>query len=72
MVLLSNEGLESHSIFAFEHHADLLPTSAAVISLLSVNVEGFQEVESPGIELFPVLRLMQEIEMEEGSFPVVM
>ena len=66
------EGLESLSIFTLKHHTELLSASVAVISLLSVNVEGFQEVESPGIEHFPVLRLMGEWEMEGGSFPVIL
>ena len=66
------EGLESLSIFALEHHVELLPAIVAIISLLGVNVKGFQEVESPGIEHFPVLRLMGGIEMEGGRFPAVM
>ena len=59
------EGLKSLSIFTLQHHAELLPGSMAVISLLSVNVEGFQEVESPGLE-------HSSPQMEWGSFLVVM
>ena len=66
------EGLESLSTFALEHHAKLLPASVEVISLLNVDVEGFQEVKNPGIEHFLVLILIGRIEMERGSFPAVM
>ena len=35
------EGLEGSSIFTLKHHVDLLPASVAVVSLLTVDVEGF-------------------------------
>ena len=66
------EGLKSLSIFTLKHHAELLPASAVVISLLGINIEGFQEVNSPGIEQFLVLRLMRGVEIACGSFPAVM
>ena len=66
------EGLESLSIFSLKHHVELLPASVVVISLLSVNVEGFQEVNGPGIEHFPVVRLTGGVEIECGSFTAVM
>ena len=66
------EGLESLSIYALKHHVELLPAKAAVISPLNINVKGFPVVDSPGIEHFPVLRLMGGIKMEGGSFPAVM
>ena len=39
-----NEGLQSLSIFALKHHLQLLPACALVISLISVDVEGFQVI----------------------------
>ena len=39
-----NKGLESLSTFALEHHLQLLPDSALVISLISINVEGLQVI----------------------------
>ena len=64
---IAYEGLESLSIFALKHYAELLPASVAVVSLLGVDVEGFQEVKSPGIDHFPVLRLMGELKWKEGA-----
>ena len=48
-VILS-ECLESLSVFALEHHFQLLPSSLAVISFFSINVKGFQVVNCTGIE----------------------
>ena len=47
-----NEGLESLSIFA---HFKLLLAIVPVVNFFSINVEGFQIVDSPGVEDFPVL-----------------
>ena len=64
------EGLESLPVFTLEHHLKVLPASAAVISFLSINVEGFQVIYSPVIEDFPVLLTKGEIKIESGGFPV--
>ena len=66
------EGLESISIFTLKHYVELLPVRVAVISLFSVDVKGFQDINSPSVEHFPVLRLIGGVEIECGSFPVVM
>ena len=50
-----DEGLQSLSILPLTHHLELLPASTAVTSFLSIDVEGFQVIYSPGIEDFPVL-----------------
>ena len=50
-----NETLDSLSIFTLKHHLQLLPASAPVISLISINCEDLQVIKSPGIEDFPVL-----------------
>ena len=39
-----NEGLESLSIFSLKHDLQLLPACVPVVSLISINVEGFQVV----------------------------
>ena len=54
-------------MFALEHHFKLLPASVAVISFLSINVEGIQVMYSPGIEHFQVFQLMGELELNFGA-----
>ena len=39
-----DDGLESLSIFSLEHHLQLLPACVPVISLISIDVEGFQVI----------------------------
>ena len=39
-----SKGLESLSIFALEHHLQLLPVSVLVIRLISIDVESFQVI----------------------------
>ena len=46
------EGLESLLVFALKDHFKLLLFSAAVVSFLIINVEGFQVICIPGIEDF--------------------
>ena len=38
------EGLESLSISTLEHHLQLLPGCAPVVSIININVKGFQVV----------------------------
>ena len=39
-----DKGLESLSIFALKHHLHLLPASAPVVSLISIDVESSQVI----------------------------
>ena len=50
-----DEGLLSLSIFTLKHHLQLMPAHVPVVSLISVDVKGFQVVMSHGVEDFPVL-----------------
>ena len=65
-----DEGLQS-LIFTLRHHLQLMPACVPVISLISVDVEGFQVVKCPGVEDFPVLWLMGGIKVKFGGFPAV-
>ena len=69
--LIVSKGLESLSIFTLKHHLQLKPAHVLVFSHISVDVKGFQVVKHPGVEDFPVLQLMGQIEVEFGSFPAV-
>ena len=51
---LSMRDLESLLVFALKDHFKLLLFSAAVVSFLIINVEGFQVICIPGIEDFLV------------------
>ena len=62
---------QSLSIFTLEHHLQLAPASMAVISLISIDVKGFQVARRPGVEDFPVLWLIGRIEIEHRGFPAV-
>ena len=44
-----------------------MPAHALVISLISVDVKGFQVVKYPGVEDFPVLWLMGELKLNLGA-----
>ena len=48
---------------------ELLLTSVAVMSLLSVDFEGFCVINCPCIEDLPVVRLFGGVEVEGRSFP---
>ena len=50
-----NKGLENLSIFTLKHHLQLTPACLPVVSLISVDVKGFQVVKHRHIEDFPVL-----------------
>ena len=62
------EGHASPSVFVLKHHHELFPASIVVISFLSVDVEGFQVIYSPGIEDVPVLQLMVGVKVELMGF----
>ena len=66
-----NKGQNGLSIFTLKHHLKLMPACMPVISLISIDVKGFQVVKHPGVEDFPILWLMGEIKVEFGGFPVV-
>ena len=66
-----NEGLKGLYILTLKHHLQLVPASMAAINLINIDVEGFQVVKSPGVEDFPVLQMMEGIEIELSGLPVV-
>ena len=41
------------------------------MSLIGIDVKGIQVIKSPGVDDFPILRLMGGIKFELRSFPVV-
>ena len=51
--LVVQECLEGLPLFALKHHFELFPAG-----LICINVEGFQVVESPGVEGLPVFHLL--------------
>ena len=64
------KGLEGLSILSLKHHVQLFPASMAFVSLLCVDVEGFEIVNCSSVEDLPVLRLVRGVEVEVGGFPV--
>ena len=62
-----DEGLEILLVLALKHHFKLLPASAAVISLLCIDVKGPQVIYNPGVEELPVLQLMGELKLNVGT-----
>ena len=56
--LIVQESLEHLPVFALKHHFELLPSSPSVIKLISVDVEGFQVIQIPGVEGLPVICLL--------------
>ena len=65
------EGLESLSIITLKHELQKLPAFVAVIRFISLYVKGIQVIKCPGIESFPVCRLVGGVEMEGGGIPAV-
>ena len=49
---------------------ELFPASMAFISLLSVDIEGFEAIGCSSVEDLAVLRLVRGVEVEGGGFPV--
>ena len=61
------EGLEILSIITLKHELQLLPAFVAVVSLISLFVKGIKVIKCPGIEGFPVCRLVGGVELEVGA-----
>ena len=62
-----NKGLESLSIFTLKNHLQPMPAHVLIISLISIDVEGFQIVRHPGAEDFSFLQLMGELKLNLGA-----
>ena len=56
--VIIQESLEHLPSFVLKHHLELLPASLGVIRLIGVFVEGFQVIQSPGVEGLPVVHLL--------------
>ena len=50
---------------------ELFPAFGAVVSFISLNVQGIQIVKDTGVEGFPVYRLVRRIKVKGGGFPEV-
>ena len=53
-----SEGLKGLLIFILKHHFELFPAFMGGVFFLCVNVEGFQEVNSLGVETSPLVTLI--------------
>ena len=47
--------LEGLPVFSLKHHLQLLPSGLCGVSFFSIDVEGLEEVDGPGVECLPVL-----------------
>ena len=63
-------GLEGLPILPLKHHVEMFPASMAFISLVSVDIKGFEVINCSSVEDLPVLRLVRGLEVEGGGFPV--
>ena len=70
MVSIVQECLEGLLVFTFKHHFELFPASLGITGLICIDVEGFQVVESPGVEGLHVLNLLGQWEAELRCLPM--
>ena len=69
MVPLSMRVWSACLIIALKHELQLLAAFVAVISLISLNVQGIQVIKGPVIEGFPVIRLVGGIKSAMWEHP---